>query len=78
MFLQMEGQFSIDNVRNYPAGTVDQLRELLVFGVAARPDPNRTSFYDVGNSEYIFFIFASTSSSKIMLLAAWPRSLPLD
>ena len=77
MFLQMNEQFSIDNVRDYPAGIVDQLRELLVSGVAARPDPNRTNFYDVENSDRIFFIRASTIGDKVILFAAWPRSSPL-
>jgi hypothetical protein len=66
--------FSIENLRDYPAGIVDDLRELLESGVAVRPDPNRRNFYDVENAERTFFIHVSPDDGKIMLLATWPTS----
>jgi hypothetical protein len=76
MLLQMEGQLSIDNMKDYPAGIVDHLRESLSSGAVAHPDPNRANFYDLHTSEHGFFIHASPIDGKVMLCAAWPRSLP--
>jgi hypothetical protein len=77
MFLQMKGQLIVDNVGDYPAGIVDQLRKLLSSGVVACPDPNRMNFYDVENSDWTFFIhLSSRSGGKVMLLAAWSCVLP--
>jgi hypothetical protein len=74
MFLQMNGQLSIDNMKNYPTGIVSQLRKSLSSGVVAHPDPNRKNFYDVEASDHMFFIHASPIDGKVMLCAAWPRS----
>jgi hypothetical protein len=70
MLLQIDTEVTIDNLRNYPAEIVDQLRKLLTSGVAASPDPNRENFYDVGNAGRVYFIHISPSGT-VLLLATW-------
>ena len=77
MFLQMNENVSIENLRNYPPGIVNHLKELLASGVAVRPDANRMNFFDVDNADRTFFIHVSPNGMKVMLLATWSRMLPL-
>jgi hypothetical protein len=71
----MKVQLRIDNLQGYPAAIVDRLKGLLLAGVAARPDPNRSNFYDVESIDRNFFVYASPGRDKVMLLATWPRKL---
>src|SRR6185295_2032027 len=75
MFLQMNAQLTIDNLGDYPPAIVAELRDLLLSGVTARPDPGRSNFYDVETTDRTFFIHASPDGDKVMLVAAWPRQL---
>ena len=77
MLLRIRDQVKIDNLNDYPAEVVSHLAELLVSGVEARLDPNRSDFYDVESAGRIFFIHAKPSSGRVILLATWPVGLPL-
>ena len=77
MLLRMNEQLSIDNLKSYPTEIVEQLEELLTSGVAARVDPNRKNFYEVENSDRVFFIHASPIRGNVMLLATWLTELPV-
>ncbi|HMD84239.1 MAG TPA: hypothetical protein VKO18_06010 [Terriglobia bacterium] len=72
MILKMSGPHRIDNLRHYPAETVDRLRGLLVAGAHANPDPHRKGFYDLEDGDRTFYIHVSPIGA-ILLLATWPR-----
>jgi hypothetical protein len=68
----MDQDPKIDNLQNYPAEIVNQLRKLLVEGVRARQDRRRWNFYDVEHADRAFFIHLSRLTGKVILLAMWP------
>jgi hypothetical protein len=70
MLLHLSGNPRIDNLRNYPADVVEKLRELLVAGAKAYPDPRRKKFYDVENGARMFYIHLSPTGN-VWLLATW-------
>src|SRR6266581_9348405 len=75
MFLRMKRLPGVDNPRNYPAETIKELEELLLWGGSAVPDPKRKGFYDLENCERRFFIQISSISGKVVLLATWRKAL---
>ena len=77
MFLRIDEGLSIDNLNNHPTEIVVQLEELLTSGVAARLDPKRKNFYEVENSDRVFFIHTAPVTGKVMLLATWLAESPL-
>ena len=74
MFLRMKRQPGVDNPRNYPAGIVKELEELLLWGGSALPDPKRKGFYLLENYERTFFIQISSITGKVVLLATWRKA----
>lgn len=72
MRLRLEKKPVIENLRKYPAGTIEKLSGLLTAGAEARPDPRRKNFYDVENGSEMFYIHIAPSG-KVLLLAKWPR-----
>jgi hypothetical protein len=72
MILRLEKKPAIDNLRKYPAGTVEKLSGLLTAGAEAHLDPHRKNFYDVENGSQMFYIHIAPSG-KVLLLATWPR-----
>ena len=75
MFLRMEQLPGIDNLRNYPAGVIRQLEELLLSGVSALPDPKRKHFYNLETHDgRTFFIQISSITGRVVLLATWLRA----
>jgi len=72
MILKMSGPLRIDNLRHYPAETVDRLRRLLVAGASASPDPHRKGFYDLEDGNRRFYIHVCPTGT-VLLLATWPR-----
>jgi hypothetical protein len=72
MILKMSGPLRIDNLRHYPAETVDRLRCLLLAGASASPDPHRKGFYDLEDGDRAFYIHQSRTGT-VLLLAIWPR-----
>ena len=71
MVLQSQQQWAIENLRRYPAETIEQLRALLAAGVPVRPDPRRENFYELENSHQVFYIHVSPVNGKVILLAIW-------
>ncbi len=71
MRLRLEKAPVIENLRHYPAGTVEKLRGLLAAGAEALPDRHRKNFYDVKNGSEMFYIHVAPSG-KVLLLAKWP------
>ena len=71
MFLRLNGNTAIEDLRHHSAELVDKLRKLLATGAEAQPDPRRPHFYDVRNCTRTYFIHISPVSGKVMLLATW-------
>ena len=71
MVLRLNQHPTIENLRNYPAETVDKLRQLLASGAQAQPDPRRNDFYEVENGSRVFYIHISPVNGKVWLLATW-------
>ena len=73
MLLQIDGLPGVCNLRNYSAGIVKELENLLLSGGSALPDPKRKGFYDLHNDGRTFFIYVSPVTGKAVLLASWLR-----
>ncbi len=73
MVLQLNEKLKIENLRNYPTETVDNLRALLENGALAHADPRHENFYEVENGRRIFYVYLSPASGKVILLATWRR-----
>ena len=73
MVLQLREKLSIENLRNYPTETVNNLRVLLENGALAHADPRHENFYEVENGRRIFYVYLSPASGKVILLATWRR-----
>jgi hypothetical protein len=73
MKLQLEKEPIIDNLRNHPAEMVENLRDILVAGAPAYPDPHRRDFYEVENCSKVYYIHLSPMNGKVMFLAAWDK-----
>jgi hypothetical protein len=69
----MEQCPSIDNLQDYPAEVVDELKSLLVTGAPALPDARRTNFYDLQGPNRTFFIHVSPRRRRVILLTMWER-----
>ena len=76
MVLRLNGNLAIDNLWEYPADTVEQLRTLLAAGALAQADPHRDHFYEIENASRMFYIHVSPRGGKVMLLATWPKLTP--
>lgn len=73
MVLRLNGNLSIDNLRNYPPAVVEELRGLLVQGGLAEADPRRDHFYELASDSRVFYIHVSPPGHKVLLLATWAR-----
>ena len=71
MTIRLNSTTTIENLRGYPAETVERLRTLLLSGATAYPDIHREDFYDVIDGSRVYFIHISPSANKAMLLASW-------
>lgn len=76
MVLRLSQNLDIDNLRAYPADTVEELRRLLAAGVPAHTDPHRDNFYELENNSRVFYIHISPHGQKVLLLATWPKPTP--
>lgn len=72
MLLKLNEPLQVENLRNYPADAALRLRELLLCGALASPDPQRKNFYDVEDGDRIFYIHISPSGS-VLLLGMWAK-----
>jgi streptogramin lyase len=75
MTLQLSGDIRIHNLRDYPAEVVADLRATLAAGASARPDPHRSSFYDLSGGLRGFYIHLAPDGS-VWLLASWIERAP--
>lgn len=75
MFLRIRPLPGVDNLRNYPAEIIKELRDLLLGGGSALPDPKRKGFYDIENHERTFFICISPITGRVWLLATWQNTI---
>ncbi len=73
MVLRLNAQPKIENLRNYPAEMVEQLRELLISGAPAKLDAHRKDFYEVENCSQVFYVHVSPGNGTVMLLAIWQK-----
>jgi hypothetical protein len=73
MIEQQKQPLDIENLRNYPAEVVDELRRLLASDAPARPDPHRADFYELEGSTRVFYIHVSAAIGSVLLLGIWPR-----
>ncbi len=71
MHLRMEHLPGVDNLRDYPAETIEELKGLLLSGGSALPDAKRAGFYDLEGRERKFFIHISPATGRVALLATW-------
>jgi hypothetical protein len=73
MVLRLNEQPKIENLRNYPAEMVEQLRKLLASGAPAKLDAHRKNFYEVENCSQVFYVHVSPLNGTVMLLAIWQK-----
>lgn len=73
MVLRLNERPGIENLRNYPAETLEDLRRLLSSGAPAKPDPRREDFYEVEGHSEVFYIHVSPFNGKVILLGIWPK-----
>ena len=78
MRLRLEREPIIDNVRNHPAEMVEKLRDLLLAGAPAYPDPQRRNFYELENCANVYYIHLSPVNGKVMFLAVWDNDKAAD
>lgn len=76
MILRLEKTPIIDNLRKYPAATVERLRGLLAAGAPAQADPRRKNFFEVEGDCQVFYIHVTPFKSKVLLLATWDKGCP--
>lgn len=63
----------IENPREYAEHSVEQLRQLLVAGKPAQPDPKRGNFYEIESGDDTYYIHVSPITGNVVLLAKWMR-----
>jgi hypothetical protein len=71
MFLRLNQQLNIEDLRNHGPEAVEKLRQLLACGAPAKPDPGRSAFYELEDGNKVFYIYLSPVNGKILLLATW-------
>lgn len=71
MFLRLNQQLSIEDIRNHGPEAVEKLRQLLACGAPAKPDPGRNDFYELEDGNQVLYIHLSPVNGKILLLATW-------
>jgi hypothetical protein len=77
--IEQQKQFlNIENLRNYPAEVVDELRRLLASDAPARPDPHRADFYEFEGPTRVFYVHVSATIGSVLLLGTWPREGAAD
>lgn len=74
MVLQLEKMPKVEALRNYPAGTLDRLAQLLAMGAPARSDPRRECFYEVESDSEVFYVHISPGNGRVLLIGIWPKS----
>jgi hypothetical protein len=73
MQLQMRDGSRIENPREYEVHAVEDLRDLLLAGSQAQPDPHRENFYQIEHDKNAYYIHVSPITGNVILLAKWAR-----
>lgn len=63
----------IQDLRNHPKSIVLSLREVLCSGATLIPDPKRRGIYEVRSEARIYYIYVTSGSGEVQLLATWPN-----
>jgi hypothetical protein len=63
----------VEDLRNHSQEQIAELRELLVVGAPARPDPRRPGFFEIEGSSNTYYVFKYPTGTKVLLLGAWGR-----
>jgi hypothetical protein len=63
----------IEDPRGHSPETQERLRQLLLNGAPARPDPKRTDVFEIEDHQRIFYVHIAKASGKVTLLAVWNR-----
>jgi hypothetical protein len=71
MFLRLNHELNIEDLRNHGPEAVEKLRQLLARGAPAKPDPGRSDFYELEDGNKVFYIHLSPANGKTLLLATW-------
>ncbi|MGB6431033.1 MAG: hypothetical protein WBF06_10635, partial [Candidatus Acidiferrales bacterium] len=75
---EQKQHIDIENLRNYPAEVVDELKRLLASDAPARPDPHRADFYELEGPTRVFYVHVSATIGTVILLGTWPRDGATD
>ena len=63
----------VEDLRNHSQEQIAELRELLVVGAPARPDPRRPGFFEIEGISNTYYVFKYPTGTKVLLLGAWGR-----
>jgi hypothetical protein len=63
----------VQDLRDHPAGVVEELRQLLASDAPAHPDPQRPDFFEIEGKSLIYFVYILPGSRNVVLLATWSR-----
>ena len=63
----------VEDLRNHSQEQIAELRDLLVVGAPARPDPRRPGFFEIEGSSNTYYVFKYPTGTKVLLLGAWQR-----
>ena len=63
----------VEDLRNHSQEQIAELRNLLVVGAPARPDPRRPGFFEIEGSSSTYYVFKYPTGTKVLLLGAWER-----
>jgi hypothetical protein len=66
-------QPQVQDLRDHPAGVVEELRQLLASDAPAHPDPQRPDFFEIEGKSLIYFVYILPGSRNVVLLATWSR-----
>ena len=71
MVLWLNQHPNIEDLHHHSAEIVEKLRQLLVSGAPATPDPRRNDFYELENGSQVFYIHISPINGKVLFLGTW-------
>jgi hypothetical protein len=73
MVLRLNQNATVENTRHHPAEEIEAVRKLLAAGAPAQPDPHRAHFYELENTDRVFYIYLSPVTGHVLLLASWGK-----
>jgi hypothetical protein len=64
----------IELLRDYPESVVEELHQALQRGAAARPDPQRSDFFELEGASEVFYVHVSPVNGRVLLIGLWSKS----